>query len=277
MNFDRYRVDGKEGLDLDKHDPADLKWCDQKKEARKRLAELKEELAELQRRLYANNEHGLLMVLQAMDAGGKDGAIRKVMSGVNPQGCHVSSFKAPSAVEANHDYLWRIHHSIPARGRFVIFNRSHYEDVIIARVHADQILPEWAKGRKHLWAERIEQINQFERHLAQNNIVILKFFLHISKDEQKKRLQARLEDPAANWKFSSNDLAERAHWDDYQKAFEQALSRTSTDWAPWYVVPANHKWYRDLVIAEVLVATLQELKLEYPKADPEMLKGIVIE
>jgi PPK2 family polyphosphate:nucleotide phosphotransferase len=198
------------------------------------------------------------------------------MSGVNPQGCHVSSFKVPSAVEANHDFLWRIHHSAPARGRFVIFNRSHYEDVIVVRVHADTILPEWAKRRKNLWEERYEQINNFEKMLTQNNIAIVKCYLHISKDEQKKRLEARLDDTSKNWKFDHGDLSERQHWDDYMDAYEKALRATSTDWAPWHVIPANCKWYRNLLLGELLVETLKDLKLKYPKADPELLKDVRI-
>lgn len=272
-----YRVDGKGTWQIKRHDPACLEGCPDKDAALKRLLKLKEELAELQNKLYASNEYGLLLVLQAMDAGGKDGTIKHVMSGVNPQGCHVSSFKAPSPVEANHDFLWRIHQSAPARGRFVIFNRSHYEDVLVVRVHADKFLPDWAKKRKNIWQERYEQINNFEKILAQNNTAVIKCFLNISKDEQKARLERRIQDPARNWKFDENDVYERQHWDDYMDSYEQVFRHTSTDYAPWHIIPANHKWYRNLVIAELLVTTLRKLKLKYPKADPEMIKGIQID
>lgn len=274
MNLKRYRVDGDGSWKLDRHNAKDSDECPDKIHARRRLEELRPELVELQRRLYAGNTHGVLIVLQGLDAAGKDGTIRHVLSGVNPQGVHVSSFKVPSAVEAAHDYLWRIHHSAPARGRMTIFNRSHYEDVVAVRVHADKILPEWARQRKNLWAERFEQINDFEKLLNQNNIHIVKVFLNISHDEQKRRLQRRLDDPARNWKFSSSDLAERALWDQYQVAYEQAFKHTSTDHAPWYIVPSDKKWFRDLVIAELVVRAMRELKLEYPKADPKMLEKV---
>ncbi|MCL5270233.1 MAG: polyphosphate kinase 2 family protein [bacterium] len=275
MTLGRYQVKDKGEWKLDRHDPDDNSLCSDKKKAAERLRELKADLAEQQQLLYASNEYGLLLVLQAIDAGGKDGTIRHVMSGVNPQGCHVSSFKAPSAVEANHDYLWRIHHSVAARGRFVIFNRSHYEDVLVVRVHPE-FLPPWAARRKNLWQERFEQINNFEKHLVENNIIIVKCFLHISKDEQRQRFERRLKDPARNWKFAAADVNERRHWDQYMEAFEDAFRHTSTDWAPWYIIPADRKWYRDLVIAELLVKTLKELKLSFPKGDAEELEKIVI-
>lgn len=276
-SFDSYRVSTKNGWNLARQQPDDTSACKDKATALVRLEELRQELFELQDKLYAGCQYGFLLVLQGLDAGGKDGTIRHVMSGVNPQGCHVSSFKVPSAEEAAHDYLWRIHKSTPARGRFVIFNRSHYEDVIVVRVHADKVLPEWAKKRKNLWEERYEQINNYEKHLSQNNIVIVKCFLHTSIEEQKARLEKRLEDPSKNWKFSAADLAERAHWDDYMKVYEDVLHHTSTEWAPWHIVPANRKWYRNLVVAELIVAALKKLKLEYPKADPKTLEGIKIE
>ncbi|MEN6627053.1 MAG: PPK2 family polyphosphate kinase [Candidatus Sumerlaeia bacterium] len=276
MNLKQYRVDGNGSWKLDKHDPKDTDGCADKIEARKRLEGLRPEIIELQRRLYAGNTHGLLIVLQGLDAAGKDGTIRHVLSGVNPQGVHVSSFKVPSAVEAAHDYLWRIHHSAPARGRFNVFNRSHYEDVIAVRVHADKILPDWARERENLWDERYEQINNFEKLLNQNNIHIIKIFLNISHDEQRRRLQRRLDDPARNWKFSSSDLPERALWDQYQVAYEQAFKHTSTDFAPWYIIPSDKKWFRDLVIAELVVRALRELKLEYPKADATLLEKVKV-
>lgn len=277
LDLRQFEVADNSRFALRKFDPDATPGLKDREAAEALIAKLKKKIIELQQRMFANGEHGLLLVLQALDAGGKDGTIRSVLSGVNPQGVHVSSFKAPSAVEANHDYLWRIHRSAPARGRFVIFNRSHYEDVVVARVHADQLLPEWAKKRKRLWEERYEQINNFEKLLIENNIVVIKCFLNISRDEQKRRLEKRLSDPAKNWKFSAADLAERQHWDDYQKAFEQAFRATGTGQAPWHIVPANKKWYRNAVIAQLIVEKLSALKMKYPKSDPEALAKIVIE
>ena len=216
-------------------------------------------IQDLQERLYAENEQGLLVVLQAMDTGGKDGTIKHVFGGVNPQGCRISSFKAPSAEEANHDFLWRYHKSAPARGRIGIFNRSHYEDVLVVRV----------KGLvdEKVWRERYGLINEFERNLTRNGITVLKFFLHISKDEQKRRLESRLADPDKRWKFSKNDIKERAFWDDYQAAFEDAINECSTSHAPWYVVPANKKWYRNLVVARTIADTLEAMDPQFPPAE----------
>jgi PPK2 family polyphosphate:nucleotide phosphotransferase len=222
-------------------------------------AELKsnrKRLQELQRVLWAEGKHALLIVLQAMDAGGKDGTIRHVMRGVNPQGCQVTSFKVPSKEELAHDYLWRIHKAVPRRGYIGIFNRSHYEDVLVVRVH-NLVPPE-------TWQQRYEQINHFEKLLADTGTTILKFFLHISKEEQKERFQERLADPGKNWKFSMGDVEERAYWDDYVQAFEVALSRCSTPWAPWYVIPANRKWYRNLAISNTIIETLEKLDMSYP-------------
>jgi PPK2 family polyphosphate:nucleotide phosphotransferase len=223
-------------------------------------------MAELQYRMYAENRRSLLIVLQAMDAGGKDGTIRHVMSGLNPQGCRVTSFKVPSAEEADHDYLWRIHHAVPPKGEFGIFNRSHYEDVLVVRVHG--LVP------KAVWSKRYEQINAFEKLLADNEVLIVKFFLHISKEEQLERLRARLEDPKKLWKFSAADLDERKRWDDYQAAFDEALRKCSTPWGPWYVVPANKKWYRNYAVSQVLVETLEELDMKFPPAtvDPSKIR-----
>ncbi|WKZ38200.1 MAG: polyphosphate kinase 2 family protein [Anaerolineales bacterium] len=229
---------------------------------------LNEELQSLQELLYAEGKHKVLVVLQAMDTGGKDGAIRRVFEGVNPQGVKVASFKVPTAKELSHDYLWRIHQVMPANGEMVIFNRSHYEDVLVVRVR--NLVP------KEVWSKRYDQINDFERMLAENGTTILKFFLHISKDEQKERLQARLDDPTKHWKFSLGDLEERKLWDDYQQAYEDAINKNSTDYAPWYVVPANRKWYRDLVISTILVETLKGLKMDYPKPK-DNLQGVVVE
>jgi PPK2 family polyphosphate:nucleotide phosphotransferase len=213
-------------------------------------------LAELQYLLYAECKHAVLIVFQAMDAGGKDGTIRHVMSGLNPQGCRVTSFKVPSAEEMLHDFLWRIHRAMPSKGELGIFNRSHYEDVLVVRVH--KLVPH------EVWAGRYGQINAFEKLLADNNVKILKFFLHISKEEQKKRLEERLKDPTKNWKISQADFAERDYWEDYQKAYEDALTECSTSWAPWYVIPADHKWFRNVAVSQIIVDTLEELDMKFP-------------
>jgi PPK2 family polyphosphate:nucleotide phosphotransferase len=228
------------------------------------LEKLRRRIQDLQKRLYAENERGLLIVLQAMDTGGKDGTIKHVFSGVNPQGCRVSSFKAPSTEEANHDFLWRYHKSAPARGRIGIFNRSHYEDVLVVRVK--NMAPE------DIWKRRYDQINDFERNLSLGGITVLKFFLHISKDEQRKRLRSRLDDPEKRWKISSNDIKERAFWDAYQQAFEDALNNCSTEHAPWYVVPANKKWYRNLVVARTIADALRAIDPQYPPAEEGLEK-----
>ena len=221
-------------------------------------------LAKLQEMLYAEDRRSVLIILQAMDAGGKDGTIKHVMSGLNPQGCEVTSFKVPSAEEADHDFLWRIHKAVPRRGNIGIFNRSHYEDVLVVRVH--NLVP------REVWKERYDQINRFEKLLSEMSVVILKFFLHISKEEQRKRFQERLKDPSKNWKFSELDLKERELWEDYQAAYEDALSKCSTEWAPWYVIPANHKWYRNWSVARTIVDTLESLKLSFPVARTDLSK-----
>ena len=215
-----------------------------------------QELARLQEVLYAQGKYALLVVFQAMDAGGKDGAIEHVFSGVNPQGCAVTSFKEPSTRERAHDFLWRVHYACPARGMIGIFNRSHYEDVLVVRVH--KLVP------KDVWSKRYEHICAFEKELADEGTVIIKFFLHISKDEQKQRLEARLKDKNKNWKFNTGDLKERALWDDYMEAYEDALEKTSTDSAPWYVVPADKKWFRNWDVSDTIVRTLKQLDLKYP-------------
>jgi PPK2 family polyphosphate:nucleotide phosphotransferase len=215
------------------------------------------QLAALQRKLYADGRHALLIVLQAMDAGGKDGTIRRVMSGVNPQGCRVHSFKAPTSEELARDFLWRVHAVTPRLGEIGIFNRSHYEDVLVARVKN--------LVSKSTWSKRYDRINDFERLLYESGTSILKFFLHIGKDEQKRRLARRLEDPERNWKFSPADIEERKRWNNYMKAYEDAIGRCSTPWAPWYVIPANKKWFRNLAVSEIVVDTLRQLDLRYPK------------
>ncbi len=258
--MDQYRIPPDSQVVLAERDPSERQTFDGgKKLGREHLRELTTRLRDLQELLYAERKHRLLMVLQATDTGGKDGVIRHVFRTVNPQGVKVASFKAPSALELDHDYLWRIHRETPARGEIRIFNRSHYEDVLVVRVR--NLVPE------EVWERRYQHINDFERMLADEGTTIVKFYLHISRDEQTARLQSRLDDPAKHWKFSPADLAERKHWDAYQQAFEAMLSRTSTSWAPWYVVPANSKWYRNLVIARVLIDTLEGLEMRYPEPD----------
>ncbi len=220
------------------------------------LAKDLQRMAELQERLYAEHQRSLLIVLQAMDAGGKDGTIKHVMSGLNPQSCRVASFKKPAGAEVDHDFLWRIHRALPGRGEIVIFNRSHYEDVLVARVH--KLVPE------PVWKDRYKHINNFEQALVDSGTRILKFFLHISKEEQRERFQQRLDDPKKHWKLSLADFEERDRWEDYQEAFEDALTRCSTEWAPWYVIPANRKWFRNWAVARTIVETLEDMKPRFP-------------
>jgi PPK2 family polyphosphate:nucleotide phosphotransferase len=266
-----YRVAPGKTFRLESLDPADTAGLDlEKKSARALLEEGIERLVDLQARLYAQDRWALLLVFQALDAAGKDSTIKHVMSGVDPQGCQVTSFKAPSTIELDHDFLWRCARELPERGRIGIFNRSHYEEVLVVRVHreilAGQKLPPALVG-KDIWRDRYESINSFERHLARNGTRIVKFFLNVSKEEQRKRFTERLDDPEKNWKFSLRDVLEREHWDDYMRAYEETIAATSTKWAPWYVVPADHKWFTRLVVAQVVVSTLEELDLRYPPAD----------
>lgn len=258
----KYRVKPDSKLRLDEFDPddtGDYEQTDKGKEKAKAItAKLIAKLDGLQERLYANADRSLLIVLQGMDTSGKDGTIKNVMSGVNPQGCQVATFKAPSNSELAHDFLWRVHSRVPAKGHIGIFNRSHYEDVLITRVH------KMISGKVE--TQRLRQINEFESMLVENGTAILKFFLHISKDEQKERLKARVIDPEKRWKFNQGDLEERKLWSDYMTAFEDVLSATSTDCAPWYIVPANHKWYRNLVVADHVVDALEDMKLKCPPA-----------
>lgn len=239
-----------------------------KERAAEILDESRKQLAEAQDLLYAADTHSVLIILQAMDAAGKDGTIRHVMAGVNPQGCQVFSFKKPSAEELDHNFLWRYMKSLPERGRIGIFNRSYYEDVLVVKVH-----PEWLgpgapeKPDKRFWEKRYEDINNFEKHLTRNGTLILKFFLHVSKDEQKKRFLERLTNPEKYWKFSEADLAEREHWKSYRKAFEEAITATSTKKAPWWIVPADRKYVARAIVADVITTSIQDLGLEYPKVD----------
>ncbi|MEM7134076.1 MAG: polyphosphate kinase 2 family protein [Chloroflexota bacterium] len=269
MQIKKYLVQPGSKVKLSDWDPNDKGGIDGgKAEGKELLSGLNDQLEALQELLYAEGKQRVLIVLQATDTGGKDGTIRHVFDGVNPQGVKVASFKKPTAEELAHDYLWRIHRHVPANGEIVIFNRSHYEDVLVVRVH--NIVP------KSVWSKRYDHINAFEKMLADEGTTILKFYLHIDKDEQKERLQARLDEPHKNWKFSKADLAERKHWDAYQDAFEAALEKTSTEWAPWYVIPANRKWFRNLLISQIIVKTLTDLNMAYPSAE-EGLEGIVID
>lgn len=252
---------------LDEIDPDDTGDVGSKKAAKRELKQLVDRIVSLQERLYAENRQSLLVVLQAIDTGGKDGTIRGVFSGVNPEGVQVVSFKAPSTDELEHDFLWRIHRHTPGRRMITVFNRSHYEDVLVVRVK--NLVPE------EVWQKRFAAINDFERLLAENGTTILKFYLHISKHEQKRRLQARLDDPTKHWKFESADLKERVHWDDYMVAFEDAISRCSTDDAPWFVIPSNNKWFRNVAIARTVAATLEAMNPQFPE-NTENLEGIVI-
>jgi PPK2 family polyphosphate:nucleotide phosphotransferase len=257
--MDRYKIKPGEKVKLDSIDPADTSATKgSKQETRDRTAKLTAELEALQEQLYAEHRHKVLVVLQGMDTSGKDGTVRHVFDGVNPQGVRVASFKVPTPEEADHDYLWRVHKQTPAQGEIVIFNRSHYEDVLVVRVH--QLVPQ------KVWKKRYAQINAFEKQLAEEGTLLLKFFLHISPDAQKERLLDRLNEPSKHWKFNPGDLKERALWHDYQQAYQDALEKTSTRWAPWYIVPADKKWYRDYVISNVLVDALKGLKIQLPPA-----------
>jgi PPK2 family polyphosphate:nucleotide phosphotransferase len=247
----------KSKVDLGKWDPDDTSAFDgSKSEAKNKADELKKKLDQLQELLYAGHEHKLLIVLQAMDAGGKDSTIRSIFEGVNPQGVRVATFKQPTAEEMDHDFLWRVHKQVPGKGLVVVFNRSHYESVLVERVH--KLAP------KEVEEQRYGEINDFERMLKNEGTTILKFYLHISEEEQKKRLKERLEDPTKEWKFSPNDMPERALWPEYMRAYEILLSRTSTEHAPWYVVPSNHKWFRDLIVVSAIVKTLENFHMQYP-------------
>ena len=274
----RYRIDDPEHFKLAAFDPADTGGLDLDKDNSKAMLEQDvERLAKLQERLYAHDRWALLVVLQAMDAAGKDGVIKHAMSGVNPQGCEVHPFKAPNAEELDHDFLWRVAMRLPQRGRIGIFNRSHYEEVLVVRVHpemlAHQKLPKQVVG-KDIWKQRFKDIRGFERHLARNGVAVVKFFLHISKEEQRQRLLARVDEPAKRWKFSMTDIAERKLWDKYMDAYEDAIRATSREEAPWYVVPADHKWFARLVVAAAMIDALEALDLEYPKVEGKALEEL---
>jgi PPK2 family polyphosphate:nucleotide phosphotransferase len=265
-----FRVESAKHFRLKNFDPADTAHCKSKEHAEEALQQGIVRMADLQDRLYAQDRWALLLIFQAMDAAGKDGVIKHVMSGVNPQGCQVYSFKQPSEVELQHDFLWRTTRDLPERGHIGIFNRSYYEEVLVVRVHPEILggekLPAGLAGKK-IWDERFEDIRAFERHMMRSGTVVRKFFLHVSKKEQEKRFLARLDEPEKNWKFSAADIHEREYWDDYQKAYEEMIANTSTKHAPWHVVPADNKWFSRLVVSAVIVETLESLDLAYPKVD----------
>jgi len=269
-----YRVTGEKKFRLEKFDPADTLGFDSedKPRARAALAMGVDALAKLQDKLYAQDRWAVLLIFQAMDAAGKDGAIEHVMSGVNPQGCQVFSFKAPTSEELDHDYLWRCMKCLPERGRIGIFNRSYYEETLVVRVHpellARQKLPPKLAGKK-IWQERFEDIRAFERYLGRNGILVRKFFLHVSKKEQQRRFLERIDNPEKNWKFSLADVNEREHWDDYMQAYEAMIRATATEEAPWFVVPADNKWFTRVVIAAAVIDALDSLDLAYPEVEPK--------
>lgn len=268
MKTDQFRIAEGSKVNLKSH-PTDYSGdYNDKKQAVKDLEKNVERLAELQNILYAENIHSLLIIFQAMDAAGKDGAIKHVMSGINPQGCQVTSFKAPSTEDLEHDYLWRCQKALPERGRIGIFNRSHYEEVLVVRVHSgilqSQQLADEIKNDKNIWKKRFRQIRDWEDHLAENGTHVIKFFLNVSRDEQKKRFLERIDTPDKNWKFSSGDARERGFWDEYMKAYTDAIQATSTEKSPWFIVPADKKWFTRLAVSEIIVKKLESLELKYP-------------
>jgi PPK2 family polyphosphate:nucleotide phosphotransferase len=272
-----YRIEDGAKFRLKDFDPEDTGQIDSKEEAERLLAAGITSLAELQDKLYAQNCWAVLLIFQAMDAAGKDGAIKHVMSGVNPQGVQVYSFKTPSTEELDHDYLWRTSQRLPGRGRIGIFNRSYYEEVLVVRVHPEVLKNERIPPSlvtKDIWEERFQDIHCFERYLGRNGIIVRKFFLNISQKEQKRRFLARLDHPEKNWKFSSADVRERQYWKDYMKAYEDMIVNTATAKAPWYVVPADNKWFTRVVVAAAIVETLEDLKVSYPTVDPEKRKEL---
>lgn len=278
MNLSEFIVRGDKKINLSNFKTDFSAELNSKKEAKSKLEKNKQLMLELQDKLYAHNKYSLLIIFQAMDAAGKDSAIKHVMSGLNPQGTQVFSFKQPSAEELDHDYLWRTTKALPERGRIGIFNRSYYEEVLVVKVHnlvKYQNIPD-EFVTENIWHERYKQIRNFEDHIYKNGTKIIKIFLHLSKEEQKKRFLERLENPSKNWKFSAGDLEERKLWDTYQQAYEDAINETSTDFAPWYIVPADKKWFARLVISEIIIDTFNNMKMEYPKLDEEQIKNIEV-
>jgi PPK2 family polyphosphate:nucleotide phosphotransferase len=255
--MDDHRVKPKEHIHLDEYSPnVPNDWKGKKEEGLEKLAEMRQDIDHLQEVLYAEHKHKILIILQAMDTAGKDGVIRSVFDGVNPQGVRVASFKVPTQVESDRGFLWRVHNQIPGKGELVVFNRSHYEQVLVVRVHSLEA--------EEIWRKHYNQINEFERMLVEEGTTVLKFFLHIDKDEQKQRLLDRINDPSKQWKFSPGDLPERKLWADYMAAYEEAINRTSTEYAPWHVVPANANWYRNMVVASVIANAMKKLDMKYP-------------
>ena len=276
MNFQKFKAPPRTPVSLREYDPAFIDAFKDSKAAKKQLKKDIKLMSGLQYRLYAENRRALLLIFQAMDAAGKDGAIKHVLSGINPQGCDVHSFKHPSSNELENDYLWRHYAKLPDRGRIGIFNRSHYENVLITKVHPEYLLAENLPDIHSVedvdtdfWETRYRQINNFERTVSENGTVILKFFLHLSKKEQKRRFLSRIKTPDKNWKFSAADIEERAFWEDYQNAYETAISRTSTDYAPWYIIPANHKWFSRVAIGNIIVETLKNMDIKMPVISEE--------
>lgn len=274
---DDFRVSHGKSFRLKDFDPADTRGLHLKEQADELLQQSVLRMQEMQDRLYAQDQWSLLLIFQAMDAAGKDGVIKHVMSGVNPQGCQVSSFKQPTQAEIDHDFLWRTTLRLPARGDIGVFNRSYYEEVLVVRVHPEflvkQRLPEKLNGKK-IWKERFEDIRNFEQHLARNGTVIRKFFLNVSQEEQRRRFLARLGDPDKNWKFSEADVHERKYWDNYMNAYEDMIRHTASPDAPWYVVPADHKWFMHIMVSAVMIATLESLDLAYPRVDKTRLQEL---
>jgi PPK2 family polyphosphate:nucleotide phosphotransferase len=272
-----YRVDHGKHFRLDEVDPADTQGLDLKEQAQAFLEKGVARLSDLQQKLYAQDQWALLVIVQAMDGAGKDSVIRHVMSGVNPQGCEVYSFKEPSQEDLNHDFLWRASKLLPQRGRIGIFNRSYYEEVLVVRVHPELLRKEripHSGGNKKIWKERFEDINSFETHLHRNGVIPVKFFLHLSKDEQRNRFLSRLDEPDKNWKFSEADVREREHWDDYMQAYEEMIRHTATPHAPWFVVPADHKWFTRMVVAAAIIDALETLHLAFPRVDEAKRKEL---
>ncbi|MBT8378898.1 MAG: polyphosphate kinase 2 family protein [Ignavibacteria bacterium] len=276
MNTKKFLISPNKKINLSKIRTDETLGISSKKDSVKLLKKNVEQMRELQAKVYAQDKYSLLIIFQAMDAAGKDGTIKHVMSGLNPQGTQVFSFKQPSKEELDHGYLWRINKALPERGRIGIFNRSHYEEVLVVRVHdlvKYQKIPDKFNNKK-IWKQRYQQINDFEKYLNENGIVVIKFFLHVSKEEQKERFIKRIEDPAKNWKFSMGDIEERKYWDDYQKAYQESIAATSKKHAPWYVIPADKKWFMRLAVSEIVVKEMKKLKPEFPKLSKKQLSEL---
>jgi PPK2 family polyphosphate:nucleotide phosphotransferase len=274
---DAFEIKHGKSFRLKDYDPADTRGIRDKEKANQLLHESSQVLCDLQEKLYAQDQWALLLVIQAMDAAGKDSLIKHVMSGVNPQGCQVTSFKQPSTEELDHDYMWRVARRLPQRGHIGVFNRSYYEEVLVVRVHQELLVREHLPPElvtKKIWKERLEDIRNFEKYLTRNGVVIRKFFLHVSREEQKRRFLARLDNPEKNWKFSEADVRERQYWDDYMNAYEDMIQHTSSPEAPWYVVPADHKWFTHIAVSSAIIQTLEDLDLQFPKVDKERRKEL---